>query len=82
MDRIKESAKAVAALVGSIATALLAVYASDTPVGKVLTVVAIVATAVGTWAVSNQPAVNQSEPELSQGDESAAFGDDTPDPAE
>lgn len=75
MDRIKESAKAVAALVGSVATALLAVYASDTPVGKVLTVVAIVATAVGTWAVPNQPAVNATQPEPVQDDESAAFDD-------
>ena len=55
MDRIKESAKAIAALVGSIATALLAVYTGDTSVGKVLTVVAVVATAVGTWAVTNVP---------------------------
>jgi CBS-domain-containing membrane protein len=78
MDRIKESAKAVAALVGSVATALLAVYASDTPVGKVLTVVAIVATAVGTWAVPNQPAANTAEPELAQGDEAAAFANDEP----
>lgn len=55
MDRIKESAKAIAALVGSIATALLAVYTGDTSVGKVLTVVAVVATAVSTWAVTNVP---------------------------
>lgn len=49
--------KAYAALVGSIATALLAVYTSDTTVGKILTVVSVVATAVTTWAVPNaQPA--------------------------
>lgn len=49
-------AKAYAALIGSIATALLAVYTADTEVGKILTVVAIIATAVGTWAVPNSPA--------------------------
>lgn len=46
--------KAYAALVGSIATALLAVYGPDTQVGKVLTIAAIVATCVGTWAVPNR----------------------------
>jgi len=48
------NAKAYVALVGSIATALLAVYGADTPVGHWLTVVSVVATAVGTWAVPNQ----------------------------
>jgi FtsH-binding integral membrane protein len=48
-----KNAKAYAALVGSVATALLGVYAADTPVGKVLTVLAVVATAFGTWAVEN-----------------------------
>ncbi|KAA1376373.1 hypothetical protein [Aeromicrobium fastidiosum] len=74
----RRMAKAVAALVGSVATALLAVYASDTPVKKVLTVVAIVATVVGTCAVPNRPAANQLEPELALGDESAAFDDELP----
>ena len=46
-------AKAYVALVGSIATALLGIYAADTSVGQVLTVVAVVATAFGTWAVEN-----------------------------
>jgi hypothetical protein len=50
-------AKAYAALLGSIATALLAVFTADTTVGQVLTVVAVVATAVGTWAVPNAPAL-------------------------
>lgn len=45
--------KAYAALIGSIATALLAVYASDTEVGQILTVVSVIATAVATWAVPN-----------------------------
>lgn len=48
--------KAYAALIGSTATALLAVYAADTGVGQVLTVLAVVATAVTTWAVENKPA--------------------------
>jgi len=45
--------KAIATLVGSIATGLLGVYASDTTIGQVLTVVAIIATAIVTWAVPN-----------------------------
>lgn len=47
------NAKAYAALVGSIATALLAVYAADSTVGKVLTVVSIVASAFTVWRVPN-----------------------------
>lgn len=50
------NAKAYAALIGSIVTALLAVYGPDTKVGQVLTVVAVIATAIGTWAVPNVPA--------------------------
>ena len=46
-------AKAYASLVGAVATALLGVYAADTTVGKWLTVVAVAATAVATWAIPN-----------------------------
>jgi len=53
MDKVLPYLKAYAALIGSIATALLAVYTADTEVGKVLTVVSVVATAVVTWAVPN-----------------------------
>lgn len=45
--------KAYASLVGAIATALLGVYAADSEVGKVLTALAVVATAITTWAVPN-----------------------------
>lgn len=45
--------KTYAALVGAIATALLGVFAADTTVGQVLTVVSVIATAVVTWAVPN-----------------------------
>lgn len=48
-----KNAKAYVALIGSTATALLAVYGPDTTVGHVLTVIAVVATAFGTWAVEN-----------------------------
>ncbi|MGD7790122.1 hypothetical protein ACQCX2_17570 [Propionibacteriaceae bacterium Y1700] len=61
MHKIMEYAKAIAALLGAIATALLGVYAADTAVGKVLTIVAVVATVIATWAVPN--AVPKSEPE-------------------
>lgn len=53
MKKIQESAKAVAALVGSLTVGLLAVYGPDTTVGHVLVVLSVVATAVGTWSVSN-----------------------------
>lgn len=46
-------AKAIATLVGSIATGLLGVYAADSVVGRVLTVIAIIATAIVTWVVPN-----------------------------
>lgn len=45
--------KAIATLVGSVATGLLGVYAADTTVGKALTVIAIVATCIVTWVVPN-----------------------------
>lgn len=48
-----ENAKAYVALIGAIATGLLGVYAADTMVGQVLTVVTVIATAVSTWAVPN-----------------------------
>lgn len=50
---ILENAKAYAALVGTVATALLGVYAADTQVGKVLTIVGVVATAFATWRIPN-----------------------------
>lgn len=48
-----EAAKAYVALVGTIATALLAVFTADTLVGQILTVVAVVATAIATYRVPN-----------------------------
>lgn len=53
MSKVLENAKAICALIGAICTALLGVYAADTPVGQVLTVVSVVATAVVTWTVPN-----------------------------
>ena len=50
------AAKAYVALIGAVATALLGVFAADTEVGKVLTVIAVVATAVSTFAVPNADA--------------------------
>lgn len=52
MDAIKATAKAWAALIGAVATALLGIYA-DGDFGRVLTVIAAVATAVATWGVPN-----------------------------
>jgi hypothetical protein len=47
------AAKAYVALIGAVVTALLAVYGPDTKVGQVLTIISVVATAVGTYAVPN-----------------------------
>lgn len=51
-----EAAKAYVALVGAIATGLLGVYAADTVVGQVLTIIVIVATAVAVFKVPNADA--------------------------
>lgn len=56
-----DAAKAYAALVGSIATGLLAVFTGDTVVGQVLTVVAVVATAIVTYRVPNAGFVRERE---------------------
>lgn len=53
LDTLTTKAKAVAALIGSVATALLAIYGPDTQVGHVLTVVVAIVTAVATYAVPN-----------------------------
>lgn len=53
--------KAIATLVGTIATGLLAVYTTDTTVGQVLTVLVIIATAVTTWVVPNAVVVPSEE---------------------
>lgn len=45
--------KAYASLVGAVATALLGVFTADTTVGQILTVVAVIATALITWRVPN-----------------------------
>lgn len=47
-------AKAYAAFIGAIVTALLGVFTADTQVGKILTVIAVVATAVATYSVPNK----------------------------
>ena len=46
MNKLAQKAKAIAALVGATATALLGVYGPDTQVGHILTIVVGVATAV------------------------------------
>lgn len=56
MNHVLTNAKAYASLAGAIATALLGVYAADTPFGQVLTVIAVVATALVTWRVPNAEA--------------------------
>lgn len=46
-------AKAYAALIGAIVTALLGLYGPDTKVGQILTVLAVVLTAVATYRIPN-----------------------------
>lgn len=53
MDKVTPYLKAYAALVGSIATALLGVYTTDTKLGQALTVISIIATVFATWRVPN-----------------------------
>lgn len=55
------AAKAYVALAGAIATALLGVFTADTTVGQILTVVSVIATAVATYAVPNEPGKNVSQ---------------------
>lgn len=50
---VQPNLKAYAALVGSIVTALLTIYGPDTEVGHWLSVIGVVATTVGTWAIPN-----------------------------
>lgn len=52
-------AKAYASLIGSAATALLGIYTADTKVGQVLTIIAVLATVVATWAVPNAPTTGE-----------------------
>lgn len=60
MNLFSPYAKAYIALIGSLATALLGVFASDTPIGQALTVVAVLATAYGTFRVPNAKVVDAS----------------------
>lgn len=55
--------KAIAALVGTLATTLLGTYASDTTFGKILTIVAALATAIGTYVVPNAEVVQINDDE-------------------
>ena len=57
-----KTAKAYVALAGSVATALLGVFAADTTVGLVLTCVVAVATPIATWRVPNAPGVSSWPP--------------------
>lgn len=52
-DKILPYLKMYAALIGSTCTALLGIFTADTTVGKVLTVLAVIATALVTFQVPN-----------------------------
>lgn len=70
------NAKAYAALVGAICTGLLGVYAADSTIGQVLTVLSIVATAVVTWTVPNALDISPSQPILGKAFTGGAFSKD------
>lgn len=55
MNPFSPYAKAYAALIGSICTALLGVFTADSQVGAVLTILSVVATAFVTFQVPNTP---------------------------
>lgn len=59
--QIAPYAKMYAALIGSVCTALLGVYAADSPVGKILTIGSVIATAVATFTFENKPSVRRGE---------------------
>lgn len=61
MDTFAPYAKAIASLVGSITTALLGLYATDTYAGQVLTIVGVIATTVATFQIPNAPVRNPGE---------------------
>lgn len=63
LDKIKESAKAYAALVGTLVTALVAVGVNE-PYGYILTLIGAVATGVGVWAATNTKTAEQKQLEL------------------
>lgn len=57
--KIQTTAKAWAAAIGSLVTALLALAAPDTRLFTYLTIASAICTAVGTWAIPNAPAVEE-----------------------
>ena len=59
---LAQISKAGTATVGAAATALLGVLAGDSTVGRILTVVAVVGTAVATYLVPNAPTTDAPAP--------------------
>lgn len=68
---IRANLKAIATLVGGIASALSALFAADSTEGKVLTILVVIASAIVTWAVPNaeviKPGANPSGQEYPDG---------------
>lgn len=65
-DKILPYLKMYAALIGSTCTALLGIFTADTTVGKVLTVLAVIATAFVTFQVPNLDVTGEHEDESVQ----------------
>lgn len=64
LNKLAPATKAVAAFVGSVATALLGLYGPDTTIGHVLTIVVAVATALAVFQFPNTPEVVDMESHL------------------
>ncbi len=69
LHHLATTAKAYAALLGSIVTALLGVLGPDDPAAHWLTIAAAVLTAVATWAIPN---ADQYQPQPDGPQDSAA----------
>lgn len=72
LEKLKESAKAYAGLVGTLVTALVAVGVNE-PYGYILALIGAVATAVGVWSATNaESAEDRAKRELLEDAASAA----------
>lgn len=63
LDKVKESAKAYAGLIGTLVTAVIAVGV-DGRVGYVLAIIGALATGVGVWATRNEESAEQVQHKL------------------
>ncbi len=63
LDKVKESAKAYAGLVGTLVTALIAVGVNE-PYGYILALIGAAATGISVWAATNTKTTAEKQREL------------------